>query len=366
MTNNLSKSSWNASIELIRQLKKEALLKAKDCFINPGGRRTIRFIVSDEEAWGLINRELRWVIAAPVQKPDATIVLLQVDNVEDFFFSVFEGVEPDSQEYVVIYVEDENGAFPKAQLNYKERTVHMADGDTYYFITESYRPEEWIKTGHIAVQSLFRILNTDPNACLVHGACVGLDGNGVLMCARGNMGKSTLAVTSMLDGFEYVSEDYLVLEKDDAGGLFASPIYSIITLSPRMFNNLYDRLDKVRFVGISHFKGKYVFDICGYSDRLRRHYPIKACLFPEIAPDAKIPMVVPLAGQEKNRAITHIAHSTVLQMWSGGFRQGQKDSESILKIINMVKSMPFHKIILTPDIQANAACLRSFISSMTK
>ena len=362
----LSKSGWTSSIEFIRQLKGKELSEAKDCFISLGGRKTVRMVVSDDEAWNLINRELKWVISSPVPNPDATIVLLQDDNVEDFFNRVF-GVDDDnSQDFRVLFCAESNIAVPKAQLNFEERTVHLADGDTYYFVTESYRPEAWIKKGHIAVQMLFRALKTDPEACLVHGACVGLDGNGILMCARGNMGKSTLAVTAMLDGFEFVSEDYLVLEKDSAGDLFASPIYSIITLSPRMFNNLYDSLDKARFVGISHFKGKYVFDISGYSDRLRRHYPVKACVFPEINPDAKEPMVVPLSGQEKNRAITHIAHSTIFQMWSGGLRQKQKDSDTILKILSMVKEMPFFKIVLTPDLRANVACLRSFVSSMNQ
>ncbi|MBO4230894.1 MAG: hypothetical protein J5886_04380 [Bacteroidales bacterium] len=363
MPNYLSESTWKASMESVRQLEKEELSQAKDGFICLSGRKTIRIVVTDNEAWGLINRELKWSISAPVERPDATIVLLRVDNVEDFFISVFGTDIGGSREFRTIFMEKGSGIVPKAQLNFEERTVHIADGDTYYLVTESYCPEEWIKKGHVAVQMLFRTLNTDPDACLVHGACVGLDGNGILMCARGNMGKSTLAVTAMLDGFEFVSEDYLVLEKDEAGGLFASPIYSIITLSPRMYNALYDRMDKARFVGISHFKGKYVFDFYGYSDRLRRHYPIKACLFPEIDSDAREPKVVPLTGLEKNRAITHIAHSTIFQMWSGGLKQEQKDSDTILKIINMVKGMAFFKIVLTPNIQANVDCLRSFITS---
>ncbi len=184
------------------------------------------------------------------------------------------------------------------------------------------------------------------------------------MCARGNMGKSTLAVTSMLDGMEYVSEDYLVLSKDEKSHeLKSSPIYSIITLSPRVYNVLYDKMDKARFVGISHFKGKYVFDVSAYSDRLRRHYPVNACLFPEITPDAREPRIEKISGVEKNRAITHVAHSTIFQMWSGGLKQKQNDNMTILKIIGMVKDMPFYKIILTSDLEANSDCLRSFVST---
>ena len=338
---------------------------------------TVRIVVTDKQALGLIDRELRWVMTDPVPDPGATVYLIQDDNVDDFFVRVM-GMHQLKEigDFNLISVSDESGKlyggdagtrpiyYPYAQHNREERTIHIADGDDYYFVTESYRPEDWIQKGHIAVQLLFRALNTRSNSCLVHGACVGLEGKGILMCARGNMGKSTLAVTAMLDGFEYVSEDYLVLEKEESGGLFASPVYSIITLSPRMYNNLYDKMDMARFVGISHFKGKYVFDMYSCQDRLRRHYPVRACLFPEISPEATEPSVVPLNLAEKGRAITHIAHSTLFQMWSKGLKQKQNDQETIIKIIGMVRDMDFYKIILTPDIHSNAECLRSFVLSL--
>ena len=80
---------------------------------------------------------------------------------------------------------------------------------------------------------------------MVHGDIVGLNDNGVLFCARGQRGKSTLVVLSMIDGFEYVSDDYLTLEKEN-DKLYAHPIYSIITLSPRMYNELFDKLKRLQ------------------------------------------------------------------------------------------------------------------------
>ena len=255
--------------------------------------------------------------------------------------------------------------FPTAQYNRDDQTAHLRDENSYYYVTKSYKPEDWINEGHVFVQMLFRILNSEPSTCLVHGACVGIDGHGILMCARGNMGKSTLAVTSMLNGMEYVSEDYLILSQDNPEReLRASPIYSIITLSPKMYNSLYEKMDKARFVGISHFKGKYVFDMSAYSDRLRRDYPIRACVFPEINPSAEEPVVELINGSEKSRAITHIAHSTIFQMWSTGLIREQQDAKTILKIIGMVRDMPFYKITLTTDLEANSIILMEFVSSL--
>ena len=252
---------------------------------------------------------------------------------------------------------------PTGQVNFKDGTIFLADGNNYYYGTSSFEPDRWLREGHVFVQMLFRILNTLPNASLVHGACIGLHGNGLLMCARGNRGKSTLAITALLKGFEYVSEDYLILQSEN-GSLTASPIYSIVTLSPQMYNALYDEFDRARFVGVSSWKGKYVFNISGYSDALRRHYPVKACLFPDIDLSATKPIIEKCGPLEKNRAITHLAHSTLFQMWSTGLIREQQDAKTILKIIGMVRDMPFYKITLTTDLEANSKILMEFVSSL--
>ena len=145
--------------------------------------------------------------------------------------------------------------------------------------------------------------------------------------------------------------------------LYASPVYSIISLSPTMYDKLYDGLDKARFVGVSHWKGKYVFDISAYADRLKRHYPIRACLFPEISTDVAEPRVELCDSKERNSAITQVAHSTLLQMWSRGLKQHQSDQAFILDVIRMLNGMEFYKIILTPDIYKNAVCLKKFLQS---
>ena len=80
-----------------------------------------------------------------------------------------------------------------------------------YYGVENLEPEEFIKQGHIFVQQFNKIIKSD-NANLVHGAVIGINNNGILFCARGQRGKSTLSVLSMMEGFEYVSDDYLILD----------------------------------------------------------------------------------------------------------------------------------------------------------
>lgn len=371
MYGHLTEKRWKEAVSLLKTRFERELSVAEDCYLNLGGFKTVRLIVADPEAWNMIRRELGWVITSPTASPDATITLLKYDSPKDFFHDTMglPFVHREDARFEVVCISPENGKdgvlYPTAQFNRDDQTVHLRDVNSYYYVTRSYRPEDWINEGHVFVQMLFRILNSEPSTCLVHGACIGAEGHGILMCARGNMGKSTLAVTSMLDGMEYVSEDYLILSQaNPEGELRASPIYSIITLSPRMYNALYEKMDKARFVGISHFKGKYVFDMSAYSDRLRRGYPIRACVFPEINPSASEPSMELISGSEKNRAITHIAHSTIFQMWSSGLKREQQDAKTILKIIGMVRDMPFYKITLTTDLEANSRCLMELVLSL--
>ena len=108
----------------------------------------------------------------------------------------------------------------------------------------------------------------------MHGAVIGLNGDGICFCARGQRGKSTLSVLSMMKGFEYVSDDYLILHKKD-NQLLSSPIYSIITLSPVMYNRLYDYLKGSQFVSNNARKDKYVFNISNFHNTFKQNYPIK-------------------------------------------------------------------------------------------
>lgn len=224
--------------------------------------------------------------------------------------------------------------------------------EKYYYGVKNLEAEEFIKEGHIFVQFINNIVKTE-NSNLAHGAVIGIDGNGILMCARGQRGKSTLAVLSMIKGFEYVSDDYLILHKNNKQ-LLASPIYSIITLSPKMYNELYEYLSYSQFVSNNARKDKYVFNISNFHSTFKQNYPIKFCLFPEIVSDNE-PSIRLCTSEEKGRAITHLIQSTLSQTQDLG------DNVTIKKMYEMVKDFPFYKINLCRNIEKNTEFLKDFI-----
>lgn len=350
------------------------------------GSKIIRLICRSEDFISPIDKQLSYVIKDSAMNYDATIILwrektpqifaqefidshlksrirlqqlaLKTKNVE---FEISEKIAQDQQINIRIKIENNlidyleilDGFYSKHNpiigINAANGIVYAHDEakNIYYYGVENLDPEEFIKQGHIFVQIFNKILKS-PNSALVHGAVVGLENKGILFCARGQRGKSTLAVLAMMKGFEYVADDYLLLEKEGSE-LYSHPIYSIITLSPRMYNKLYGDM-KGQFVSNNARRDKYVFDIKNYHDSFRSKYPIKICMFPQIVSDAK----PSITSCKKGRAITQLVHSTISQM------NDKHDIKTIQKLISFVRDFDFYQINLCPDIEANVECLREF------
>lgn len=328
------------------------------------GCKTVRLLGFSDEFLGHINKQLTFVVRDSADKFDATIVLFKNDfqTLPNKIHQVFDPEKNLSLRVQFLVSKDKITnlyLYDAACLTYKpvfvvesERgflTTRNEDTNTYYYGVKNLDPEEFIKEGHLFVQFLNKILKDDTTN-LVHGALVGMNNNGILFCARGQRGKSTLTVLSMIRGFEYVSDDYLTLKKE-GNTLYSYPIYSIITLSPRMYNELYDDLEGSRFVSNNARKDKYVINIQNFHGQFKTKYPVKFCMFPEIVAD-KEPSIVPCSSAEKGRAIVQLIQSTVSQM------QDINDVKTIQKLFDMVKDYSFYKINLCSDIEKNTAFLK--------
>ncbi len=311
------------------------------------GTNVVRLINYSKEFTPHVQKQLTYALRDSMPHYDATLIIWKGANLGEFTATIDKSISPMRWRLDRILAKKAGCPDPTQQIfqQYNPNT------NTYYYAAENLEPEEFIKEGHIFVHTFNKITKT-PATGIVHGAVVGLDNKGILFCARGQRGKSTLAVLAMMQGFEYVSDDYLILSKDETG-LYADPIYSIITLSPRMYNELYYDL-KGKFVSNNARKDKYVVNIEGYHDTFRQHYPISVCMFPEIVDDP-VPSIVPCTKGDKGRAIVQLAHSTVQQTGD------RHDMQTIKKIMDFTDGFEFYRINLCPDINANVECLRKFI-----
>ena len=254
------------------------------------GCKVVRLISYSEEFLSHVEKQLTFVLRDKAPAYDATLILWKETDFENLPAKISEKFNPKknmrlriemlyskqkSLKWCSVLDRDFSKIKPAIDIQI-ERGFFVGNDkekDTYYYGVRNLDPEEFIKEGHLFVQFLNNILKTETSN-LVHGAVIGLNGDGICFCARGQRGKSTLSVLSMMKGFEYVSDDYLILHKKD-NQLLSSPIYSIITLSPVMYNRLYDYLKGSQFVSNNARKDKYVFNISNFHNTFKQNYPIK-------------------------------------------------------------------------------------------
>ena len=302
------------------------------------GVKKVRLICFSEQFIPHIEKQLTYTLCKDVSDFDATIILWQENDIE--------------------HIHENECLFGETSIKHiiigeNSTTLICPEKKTYFYGAKDLSPEEFVKEGHIFVQIFNKILKTE-NTALVHGACAGLDNKGVLFCARGQRGKSTLTVLSLLNGFEYVSDDYLTLEKDGKN-LYAYPIYSIITLSPKMYSEMYEKLDGTRFISNNARKDKYVLNISNLHNQCKKKYPVKLCMSLDFTEDEK-PSIVECSKQEKGSAATQMVHSTLTQM------HDMKDIKTVKKIIDMISDFDFYKINLCNNIHKNVKLLRKFLT----
>lgn len=335
------------------------------------GCKTIRLISYSDKFLPLVEKQLTYVLKDSSDKYDSTLVIWNEKDPFEVGKTLSPKLNPKvnirlridmlySQEHIFdIQIYDKSISKAKPVIDVQSyRKFFLANDyekNTFYYGVNNLEPEEFIKEGHIFVQFFNNILKSS-KVNLAHGAVIGLNGNGILFCARGQRGKSTLSVLSMIKGFEYVSDDYLILHNKNEH-LLSSPIYSIITLSPQMYNRLYKELEESQFVSNNARKDKYVFNISNFHDRFRKNYPIKLCIFPEIVSD-KSPSILPCNFEEKGRAIVQLIQSTLMQT------NDLSENHTVKKMLNMVKDFPFYKFNLCYDIEKNTEFLREFMNNI--
>jgi hypothetical protein len=223
---------------------------------------------------------------------------------------------------------------------------------TYYFSKDDFSEERIRQMGHLFVRQIYQMVRTDHQA-LVHAAAVGIDDKGVLICARGGAGKSTLAVSALLEDFQYVSDDYLILSKTDEGQLYAHPIYSTINLFPHIQEQM-NGLNAKYLYNNYWQPQKNTLDISAHHNRFVNKLPVNAVIFPQIG-KVEIPSIEPMDEMEKGKAIVQLIHSTVSQL------QDTQSSGYVKMLMSFMSGLDFYRINLSSDLNANVKLLKLFI-----
>ena len=304
------------------------------------GIKIIRLQIAYENFLPQLKQFFSCSLKDSVDKYDATIYIWK-DNVQSFLTDQYK------TKLVTLTYRDK-----KLRIDGENKII---DGENLedkkcYFVAEDYSYEVLSKQGHLFVKLISEIVRTEHSA-LVHSAAVGIDNKGVLICAIGGSGKTTLSVSCLADDFQYVADDYLILNKTD-NNLYALPIYSIISLADHIYKKMPNL--KSEFVCDNYNKMKYILNISYYDDKLARNLPIKAVVFPKISNVDEPTM----EKADKNKALTQLIFSTATQMNKGN------DPDYMKMLISLIKDLKFYQINLSKDLNKNVQLLKQFIKEL--
>lgn len=183
---------------------------------------------------------------------------------------------------------------------------------------------------------------------LMHAAVVGVGGRGVLLGARGGAGKSTLAAACLMNGMDFVADDYVLLSRQ--GSLCAMPLFRTIGLSSDM--------EELLQTGLPILKGerarneKLLLDASGrqFCDSLR----IEALIFPSISSDgeSRIEPIPP------GKMLAQMVYSSLTQF------EVSRDVSIVREMLERLRGLFVYEMHLSRDPWENARCLEDFIKGL--
>lgn len=233
--------------------------------------------------------------------------------------------------------EDENG-YLRSVANKSLLGVDLSNKMFYYCRHELNSDPYW-------EQLLFYRWARAADMMLIHGAVVGVNGKGALITAQGGGGKSTLSVSCMLAGMDFVADDYFLVNRH--GALQAFPLYKIVKLHVDMAARIKPNLPVVWRDDSRN--GKQTLDVSGC--RICSMLPIHAIVLPRITENEQPEILETMQGEVMNEVI----HSTLKQ--AGIFDYRKEARNMLLRFYGL----PTYEMRLCKDLSKNVILLNRFI-----
>ena len=193
---------------------------------------------------------------------------------------------------------------------------------------------------------------------LVHSGAVGLNGEGVLISSLGGCGKSTTVLSCLLDGLDYVADDYLILERETAK---AYPLYNSGVLN----EDSLQRLPELKpFIAdtVPGRKGRYIIDLSRYRDQFCHGMNIKAIVHPRVLPGGGPEGGAIIRKDPNHTAKTQLLVSSARQ---NGFVM-MRDQDALHYLFGAVSGLPSYELILSQDRQSNCRALRDLLGVLSE
>lgn len=320
-----------------RHLQKASLEPKEGFRVRIGDKRIdLRFPTKEMAAAG--SRSLEGFITEETGSPDA-VLLYWYDHCDAYLPA------GEAQHSSIWQSQDSTGSL---QIGTDQNRLLGSDFARMRFYYS--RPEpaavDYAVYGH-TLANLFSRWASESDRILLHAAAVGWGGKGVLVVGRGGSGKSTFAVSSLMAGMDFVSDDYTLVTA--SGPLQAMPLYTSVAVNPDMYQKLQQLGKPSVEPNAAWCNGKLQF-------LLQRHQicpalDICAIIMPKIS-GADQPSIRPTSP---GPAMTQMLHSSLTQL------DRNRDTELMRTIAARMGNLPVYEMSMSTDLTKNPAFLRSFI-----
>jgi len=186
---------------------------------------------------------------------------------------------------------------------------------------------------------------------IIHAAAVGLSDRGVLITGKGGAGKSTTALSCIVNGLKYVGDENCIISNSPEP--YAHSLYSSGTLEaedvdriPQLYSSLInaDRLDVEKAV-------YYLFN--KYQDNLSHGFPVKAVLVPKVS-GTNDTIIRKLSAAQ---TLVALAPGSLFQLPGAG-------GESFHAMAKLLKQVPCYTLELGTDLYQIPVEIKKFLESL--
>ncbi len=215
--------------------------------------------------------------------------------------------------------------------------------NTYYFCCQNGKEDSDVFATHV-LQIMFAQWALANDLFLLHSASVGIDGKGILIGGKGGMGKSTLAVSCLVNGLDFISDDYVLITKN--GEIKAMPVYTTAGLNDDSYKKL---LYGKTIIHENKINGKKLIDISDF--KISKQLDIKAIILPTKA-ECNEPEIFPVSA---GTILTKMIITTLNQL------AFYHDQQMIKELAARLNKLPTYEFKLTSEYDKNVSYLKDFI-----
>jgi hypothetical protein len=244
----------------------------------------------------------------------------------------------DSSRYLSAYLWGEN------TINVMDREKRLA----VFWVRSANQLPPWVLAAPL--RSIFHWWMEMNGRQLVHAAAVGYGGRGVLLPGRGGSGKSSTSLTCLIEGLDFISDDYLALALDPEPRAYR--LYSTAKLAPESLRLYPELAARCRAVHQAGFDKVVLFLEDGFREQLRESMPLQLVLKPQIS-GQRDTMLGPAEPLEIERAL---ASETLVHLPHAG-------SQTVEVLDRVAHELPCASVRLGTDRTQIASAIQSALAS---